>query len=266
MTLKQKLHEIIFEADTRPGKIFDVLLIISILLSVGVVLLESVNEIREAHGELFTLAEWFFTALFTVEYILRLYCVGSPGKYARSFYGMVDLLSIIPTYLSLIIPGSQYLLVIRILRVLRIFRVLKFVQYVREANVLMASLIASRRKITIFFFFVLTLVVIIGATMYVIEGEESGFTSIPKGIYWAVVTMTTVGYGDISPQTSVGQFFASFVMILGCSILAVPTGIVTAELSQHVSMRSMNTQACPNCSAEGHDNDAVHCKYCGEKL
>jgi voltage-gated potassium channel len=259
------LHEIIFEADTPAGKWFDVLLIWSILLSVAAVLLDSVASIRSDHGGLLYGIEWFFTILFTVEYLLRLVSVGRPIKYAVSFYGIVDLLSIVPTYLTLLFPASKYLIVIRILRILRVFRVLKLVQYVREANVLMRALRASRRKIFVFLYTVLTLVIVFGALIYLIEGEENGFTSIPRSVYWAIVTMTTVGYGDISPQTGIGQMVASVIMILGYGIIAVPTGIVTVELS-HALGEEVSTQACPECGAEGHDPDAVHCKYCGAKL
>lgn len=262
---RMMLHEVIFEADTPAGKAFDVLLIISILASVVAVMLDSMSAIRLEYGRLLYLIEWFFTLLFSAEYILRLSCVGRPGKYATSFYGVVDLLAIIPTYLSLILPGSQYLLVIRLLRILRIFRILKLVPYLGEARLLMQALRASSRKIAVFLFTVLTLVVIFGSLMYVIESSESGFTSIPRSIYWAIVTLTTVGYGDISPQTALGQTLASLVMILGYSIIAVPTGIVTVEMS-HTFSRKISTQACPECSAEGHDDDAVHCKYCGTML
>ena len=263
-THRQRLHEIIFEADTAVGRFFDLLLILCILLSVLAVMLDSVSSIRMSYGAALLGVEWFFTLLFTVEYALRLSCVGRPLKYAVSFYGLVDLLSILPTYLSLLLPGSRYLLAIRILRVLRIFRVLKLATYVNEANLLIRSLRASGRKISVFLYAVMTLVVIIGSMMYLVEGEANGFTSIPRSIYWAVVTLTTVGYGDISPQTNLGQFLATGVMILGYSIIAVPTGIVTAEIGK--SMRTVSTQVCPECSGEGHDHDAVHCKFCGAKL
>jgi voltage-gated potassium channel len=259
------LHELIFEAETRAGKGFDVLLIASILASVGVVMLDSIGSVRSQYGRLFYGIEWFFTLMFTVEYILRLLCVGRPLKYAVSFYGVVDLLAIIPTYLSLVLPGSQYLLVIRILRILRIFRILKLVQYLGEARLLVTALRASGRKIAVFLYTVLTLVVIFGSLIYVIEGGEHGFTSIPRSIYWAIVTLTTVGYGDISPQTGLGQTLASVVMILGYAIIAVPTGIVTVEMSQRFG-RKVSTQACPECGAEGHDVDARYCKSCGAGL
>ncbi len=264
-TLRNRLHEIIFEADTPAGKAFDVALIVIILLSVLVVMLDSVNRIHNHYATLFNNLEWIFTFLFTVEYLLRLFCVKRPFKYATSFFGVIDLLAVIPTYLSLLLPGSHYLIVIRVLRVLRIFRVLKLVQYLSEATLLTRALRASRRKITVFLFTVLVLVVIIGSLIYVIEGEAHGFTSIPRSIYWAIVTLTTVGYGDISPQTPLGQALAALVMILGYSIIAVPTGIVTAEISG--AMREdVSTQVCPYCSAEGHDSDAKFCKYCGGEL
>ncbi|MCJ7771635.1 MAG: ion transporter [Desulfobacterales bacterium] len=263
--LKKRLHEIIFEADTPAGKYFDVILIIGILVSVLMVMLDSVSAIQKSYGGFLYAAEWFFTILFTIEYVLRLYCVRRPILYARSFYGIVDLLAILPTYLSILIPGSQYFLVIRLLRVLRIFRVLKLVQYLSEARLLINALRASKRKIIVFLFTVLTLVVIFGSMMYFIESKESGFTSIPRSIYWAIVTLTTVGYGDISPKTGMGQFLAAMIMILGYAMIAIPTGIVTVEMASTFS-KKVSTQACPECSAEGHDTDAMHCKYCGAKL
>ena len=263
--LRKKLHEIIFEADTRAGKFFDLLLIVSIMASVIMVMLDSVSSIQQDHGALLYLGEWVFTLLFTIEYILRLYCVGRPLSYATSFFGIVDLLAVLPTYLSIFFPGTQYLLVIRVLRVLRIFRVLKLAKYVGETRLLIQALRASRRKITVFLFAVLTLVIIFGALMYLIEDPDSGFTSIPRSIYWAIVTLTTVGYGDISPKTNLGQAVSAIIMIIGYGIIAVPTGIVTAELTQ-VYRLSVSTQACPHCSAEGHDTDAKFCKYCGSAL
>jgi voltage-gated potassium channel len=263
--LRSLLHEVIFEADTPAGRVFDILLILSILLSVSSVMLDSVKALHLAYGGLFYGIEWFFAVLFTIEYGLRLACVGRPWKYATSFFGVVDLMAVIPTYLSFLFPGAEYLLVIRILRMLRIFRVLKLAQYLSEAGLLMQALQASRRKIGIFLFTVLNLVVILGSVMYLVEGENPGFTSIPRSIYWTIVTLTTVGYGDISPQTSLGQLIASIIMILGYGIIAVPTGIVTVEMS-HAAGRKISTQACPDCSAEGHDSDAVHCKFCGARL
>lgn len=259
------LHEVIFEADTPLGKGFDILLIISILLSVIAVMLDSIHAVQLEHANLLHGIEWGFTILFTIEYLLRLVCVGRPLKYAFSFYGLVDLLAIIPTYVSLFLPGSQYLLIIRILRILRIFRILKLAQYLGESRVIMKALRATSRKITVFLYTVMTLVVIFGSLMYVIEGGENGFTSIPRSIYWAIVTLTTVGYGDISPQTVLGQGVASMVMITGYAIIAVPTGIVTVEMSKAFGYK-VSTQACPQCSAEGHDPDAIHCKFCGAAL
>lgn len=263
--LRRKLHEIIFEADTRAGKLFDVILIIAILISVLAVMLDSIQSVNEKYGDLLYIVEWIFTVIFTIEYLLRLFCVGKPLKYAFSFYGIVDFLAVAPTYFSILYPGSQYLLVIRILRVLRVFRVLKFVQYLTEAKLLKEALIASRRKITVFIFVVLTIVVIVGSLMYLIEGEENGFTSIPRSIYWSIVTLTTVGYGDLTPQTPLGQALASLIMIMGYGMIAVPTGIVSVEISK-VSQKNISTQSCPECSAEGHDSDAEHCKYCGSHL
>lgn len=261
------LHDVIFEADTPAGKAFDILLIAAILASVVAVMLDSVAPIKAIHGDALYALEWFFTILFTAEYILRLLSVGRPGKYALSFFGVVDFLAIAPTYLSLLLPGTQYLIVIRVLRVLRIFRVLKVAQYVGEAHLLTKALGASRRKITVFLFTVLTLVTILGSLMYLVEGPENGFTSIPKSVYWAIVTLTTVGYGDISPRTPAGMLLASVVMILGYAIIAVPTGIVTSEISYAMAAgRKVSTQACRECSAEGHDPDAVHCKFCGAIL
>ena len=264
-TLRARLHELIFEADTPAGKLFDVLLIASIVVSVVMVMLDSVSSIQVLYGRLLYTGEWFFTIVFTIEYLLRLYSVGRPLAYASSFFGIVDIFAVLPTYLSIFIPGTQYLLVIRILRVLRIFRVLKLVQYLGEARMLAQALKASRRKIIVFLFVVLTMVVIFGSLMYLIEDPQNGFTSIPRSIYWAIVTLTTVGYGDISPQTNFGQAISAIIMIIGYGIIAVPTGIVTAELTQ-VYKRTISTQACPECSAEGHDTDARHCKYCGERL
>ncbi len=262
-SLRQRLHEIIFEADTPAGKLFDILLIFSILISVLVVTLDTVAAINVDYGELFFVLEWFFTLLFTIEYLLRLSCIGSPLKYMGSFYGIIDLLSILPSYISLLLPAGKYFLVIRVLRLLRIFRVLKLVQYVGESAYLQRAIWASRRKILVFLFTVCLLMVIFGASMYIVEGPEHGFSSIPRSIYWAVVTMTTVGYGDISPQTNLGQAIASLVMIVGYGIIAIPTGIVTSELTFN---RPSSTQSCPECGSEGHDDDAQYCKACGAEL
>jgi len=261
--VRQRLHEIIFEADTPAGKLFDVLLIVSILASVLVVMLDTIASLHAAYGRIFLGLEWFFTLLFTIEYLLRLSCIGRPLKYSGSFYGIVDLVSILPTYVSLLLPSGKYFLVIRILRLLRVFRVLKLVQYVGEYNYLQKALWASRRKILVFLFAVSLLMVIFGAMMYIVEGPEHGFTSIPRSIYWAIVTMTTVGYGDISPQTNLGQTLASLVMIIGYGIIAIPTGIVTSELTYS---RRLSTQACPECGAEGHEDEARYCRDCGAEL
>ncbi len=262
---RSRWHEVIFEADTPAGKRFDLALLGLILLSVLAVCLESVQEFRDVHGATLRAFEWAITVLFTAEYFARLAAVQRPLRYMVSFYGIVDLLAILPTYLSFLLPGSQSLLVIRALRLLRVFRILKLTHFVGEARLLGAAMRASVRKITVFVGVVLTTVLIAGALMYLIEGEKHGFTNIPLSIYWAVVTMSTVGYGDVVPHTVLGRFIASILMILGYAIIAVPTGIVTVELSAATRAAS-NTQACPACGASGHDNNARHCKYCGAKL
>ena len=253
---RARLHEVIFEADTPAGKTFDVLLIITILLSVLAVMLDSVEGIRQAHGREHG----------SEEYTFRLICVARPLKYVTSFFGIIDLLAVLPTYIGLLVAGTHYLVVVRILRVLRVFRVLKLVQYVEESNMLMDVMRGSRRKIFIFLTTVLTLVTVMGSCMYLIEGREHGFTSIPKSVYWAIVTLTTVGYGDIAPKTVPGQFIASFIMILGYSIIAVPTGIVTAEFTQYYRTGGVSTQACPFCGKDGHAPDSKFCMACGGKL
>ena len=262
---KDSVRTVIFEAHTPSGKAFDVGLIVCILLSVLAVLLDTVAAIHEPWGDELYLVEWFFTILFTIEYGLRLWCINNTRLYARSFFGIVDLVGIIPTYLSLFFAGAQYLLVVRILRVLRVFRVLRMVRYVGEAELLTQALVASRRKISVFILSVLALVVVFGSFMYLIEGGENGFTSIPKSIYWAVITLTTVGYGDLTPQTALGQAMATFVMIMGYGIIAIPTGIVTLELSE-ANRRRANTRTCPDCSAEGHSREATYCWRCGHHL
>lgn len=266
---RRRLHEIVFEADTRAGKTFDLVLLWLIVMSVVVVMLESVRSIREQYGEAIYYLEWIFTVVFTIEYLLRLIAVRRPQNYIFSFFGVVDLLAIVPGYLSLFVPGTQYLLIIRILRLLRIFRIFKLAEYLSEARVITSALAASRRKITVFLLAIVALVTVIGSLMYVIEGEANGFTDIPTSIYWAVVTMTTVGYGDLSPQTALGKAFASIVMILGYAIIAVPTGIVTAELARGGGGGKNNlvsTQVCPECHRQDHDADAVFCKYCAARL
>lgn len=262
-SLRARLHEIIFEADTPLGKTFDVTLLIMIVLSVIAVLLDSVNFIHDRYGDILYLAEWFFTILFTLEYILRIYTSTRPSKYIFSFYGIIDLLAIIPTYLSLIFTGTQFLLVIRMLRLLRVFRVLKLARYVGASKTLGVALRNSRHKIVVFLEVVLTMVVITGSLMYLIEGEENGFTSIPRSIYWAVVTLTTVGYGDIAPHTVLGQTLASIIMIIGYAIIAVPTGIISVEMARATQT---NTQVCKNCLCDQHDDNAKFCKKCGDAL
>ena len=264
---QHRMHEIIFEADTRAGKAFDITLLIAILLSVLAVMLDSVASVHARWGGLLLVAEWIFTILFTIEYVLRLMCVGRPLRYAFSFFGVVDLLAILPTYLSFFFVGSRSLLVIRALRLIRMFRVFKLAHHLSEARALAEALQRTRAKVTVFLVVVLSIVVIMGSAMYLIEGGEPNtkFTSIPRSVYWAIVTMTTVGYGDISPQTEIGQALAAVAMLIGYSIIIVPTGIFSAELVS-TRTRSVSTQACPSCSCEGHDSDAVFCKYCGARL
>jgi voltage-gated potassium channel len=260
---QSKLHEIIFEADTPTGKFFDVTLLVLIVISVLIVILDSVASLNARFGTFFYYAEWFFTILFTLEYVLRIITTKYPAKYIFSFYGIIDLLAVLPTYLSLIFRGTQFLLVIRMLRLLRVFRVLKLARYVGASAVLVIALRNSRHKIVVFLEVVVTLVVIMGSLMYLIEGPEHGFSSIPLSIYWAIVTLTTVGYGDIAPQTFVGQSLASVIMIIGYAIIAVPTGIISVEMSK---ASDTNTQVCKNCHSKNHDDDANYCKNCGEGL
>jgi len=261
---RARLHEVIFEADTPAGRAFDVCLLVAILVSVIAVMLESVAGIRRQYGGVLRAVEWTLTGVFTIEYALRLLAVDRPWRYARSFFGLVDLLAVVPTYLALALPEAQSLMVIRAIRLLRVFRILKLAHFLDEAQQLVQALRASRRKITVFLGGVVTIVVIMGALMYLVEGEGHGFTSIPTSMYWAVVTMTTVGYGDVAPRTPLGQLLASVLMILGYAIIAVPTGIVSVELAK--TGRAVSRQACPACGAEGHDVDAIHCKYCGAHL
>jgi len=263
---REKLNEVIFGSETRAGRNFDVILIVLIFLSALVVMMDSVEEFSKQHATWLSVLEWGFTGLFTLEYLLRLLSVRHPLLYMRSFYGIVDLLSILPSYIGLFLPGVEYTKVVRILRLLRIFRVLKLSEYLNEANMLMTALVNSRWKIMVFLYTVLTLVVICGALMYVIEGKEAGFTSIPMSMYWAIVTLTTVGYGDIAPQSTLGQLAASLIMIMGYGIIAVPTGIYGAELIKTVQQSNISNDACPDCGAIGHDIDANFCKYCGHDL
>ena len=263
---RRRVHEIVFEADTAAGKLFDVCLITAIVISVTVVMLDSVTTIHDRYGQELLVLEWAFTILFTVEYVVRLISVKNPRRYVTSFFGVVDLLAILPTYLSVLMPGSQSLLVIRALRLLRVFRVFKLASYVKEGDFLMAALRASRVKITVFVSSILSIAVVVGSVLYLIEGEASGFTSIPRAMYWAIVTMTTVGYGDIAPATTLGQVAAAGLMILGYAIIAVPTGIVSVELAKLNPLSKVSTQACLVCSREGHGHDASYCKYCGSAL
>ena len=264
-SLKHKIHEIIFEADTTLGKAFDVVLLLAIVLSVIAVMLESISSIKLNYGYWLNTIEWVLTILFTIEYFARIYAVNRPVKYIFSFYGLVDLLSLIPTYLSLLVLGAHSLMVIRMLRLLRVFRIFKLVRFLRQAQQIKSALKSSRPKIIVFLVAVLGIVTIAGTLMYLIEGEENGFTSIPTSIYWTIVTLTTVGYGDIAPQTPLGQFLASAIMIMGYAIIAVPTGIVTAEVIKTGSNKA-TTQSCPSCLEEGQAEDAIYCKYCGEKM
>jgi len=264
--LRIRVHEIVFEAETAEGKLFDEVLIAVILLSTLVVMLDSVHYFNVRYATELHYIEWALTFIFSIEYLLRLFCIGHRLKYVFSFYGIVDLLSLLPTYIAFFVPGTQFLVTIRVLRIFRVFRVLKIMQYIGEAEALNKALLASKRKIFLFLYFVLINVVILGSAMYVIEGEENGFTSIPRGIYWAIVTMSTVGYGDISPQTVLGQILASFVMLIGYAILAVPTGIISAELGKGDKKIKTSTRSCMGCGRDGHDDDAIYCKFCGDEV
>lgn len=260
------LYNIIFKADTTSGKSFDIGLIVIIALSVITVIINTVDNIEKEYGNILHISEWVFTIIFTIEYILRLICCKRPVAYARSFFGIVDLFAILPTYISAFLPGSHILIVIRILRVLRIFRVLKLVKFIDESDLLLDALRSSRRKITVFLFSVITIVIIFGSVMYIVETPESGFTNIPLSIYWAVVTLTTVGYGDVTPQTHLGKALAMIIMIMGYGILAVPTGIVTAEMTKAMGHRKVASNICEGCGYRWHDDDAVYCKHCGNTL
>lgn len=269
--LRKKLYDIVFGYDTPAGRAFDIVLIVSILLSVFAVMLDSVQGIQARYGELLYATEWFFTLLFTAEYLLRLYITDSRRKYATSFFGIVDLLSILPTYLAFFYPHAAYLIVIRVLRVLRIFRVLKLIRYMGEANIMLRALKHSKHKVVVFIYAVLALNVLFGSVMYLVEGPENGYTSIPVSIYWSIVTMTTVGYGDIAPLTDFGRVIAALAMLTGYAIIAVPTGIVSSELMQEFyNQRKQDindyTIVCPHCNRQGHDRDAIYCKQCGGAL
>ncbi|MFT6632716.1 MAG: voltage-gated potassium channel [Bacteriovoracaceae bacterium] len=263
-TWRDKLYVIIFEAETPKGKFFDLFLIWAILLSIGVICLESIKSVKADYGTLFFVLEWIFTGFFTIEYILRILSLKKPSSYIFSFYGIIDFLAIIPTFLGLIFVGTHSLMVIRAIRLLRIFRLLKLSRYIGEAEVLTKALLAGRHKITVFLLAVFSIALFMGAVMYVVEGEQNGFTSIPKGIYWAVVTMTTVGYGDLAPQTDFGRFLASILMVMGYGIIAVPTGIISVEIANVT--KNQTTRTCSSCMLEGHTLDAVFCRACGAKL
>jgi len=259
---RERWYEIIFGAETREGKLFDVILLWAILFSICVVMLDSVHSVTEKNGELLKGLEWFFTIIFSIEYFLRIYVTEKPRKYILSAWGIIDLLSTIPTYLSLFIEGPQYLLMIRILRLLRIFRILSLKRYAREANSLGQSVRASGAKITVFFAIILIIVILMGTLMYIVEGPENGFISIPFSIYWAIVTITTVGYGDVTPETVLGQVLSSALMIVGYAVIAVPTGIVSVEMAQF----SKNSTTCSNCGNKENDDKADFCKFCGSSL
>lgn len=263
---KQRLHEIIYEADTKNGKVFDVILLIAIIASILLVMLESVESIDNNYHYLLNVGEWIITIFFSIEYIARIISIKKPFKYIFSFYGIIDLLSTIPKYLSFILVGSHNLVALRALRLLRVFRILKLARYIGASNKLLVALRSSRAKIAVFLFFVLIVCIILGTIMYMIEGEENGFTNIPKSIYWAIVTLTTVGFGDIAPQTPLGQLIASAIMILGYSIIAIPTGIVSSEMTKSDAEIETNTQSCPNCLKEKHKKNAIFCYNCGSTL
>jgi len=263
---KTKLHEVIFEADTRAGKLFDIVLLILILGSVATVMLESVNSIRIEHGQTLNIIEWGLTILFSIEYITRIISIKKPLKYIFSFYGLIDLLSILPTYLGLFITGASSMAAIRSIRLLRVFRILKLARYLKEATAFKSILIAMRTKIIVFLVAIFSIVTIMGTIIYMIEDPKDGFTSIPRCVYWAVVTLTTVGYGDIAPQTVLGQVFASIIMVMGYSIIVIPTVFVVTSSMLSSRETMLKTRSCPSCSKEGHDNNAEFCKYCGDAL
>ncbi len=265
MIWKEELRKIVDESKTQYGRAFDVIVFLSIALSVIAVVLESIPSVKAAYGELLHKIEWALTIWFTIEYLMRLITAHNPLRYATGFYGVIDLLAVIPTYLSLFFVGTQSLIVCRAFRFLRIFRVFKMVRFVDEASTLMVALRASRQKITVFMCTVLAIALVMGTLMYVIEGESNGFNSIPQGIYWAIVTMTTVGYGDLAPHTPLGKFLASLLMLIGYSILAIPTGIVSVELAE-AHRSSKQSRTCPLCNKQGHDKDASFCQHCGAKL
>ena len=263
---KERLHEVIYEADTKEGKLFDVVLLIAIIASVILVMLESVESINTQYQVYLNISEWVITILFSFEYLLRIISIKKPLKYIFSFYGIIDLLSTIPKYLTFIFVGYHHLAALRALRLLRVFRILKLTRYIGASNRLLVALRGSKAKIAVFLFFVVIVCIILGTIMYLIEGEENGFTSIPRSVYWAIVTLTTVGFGDVAPQTPFGQLIASVIMILGYGIIAIPTGIVSAEMSRNTKNVDENTQSCPNCLKDTHKDHAVFCYHCGSIL
>lgn len=263
-SLKKRWYRIIFETKTPAGKWFDMILLILILISVVVVVMESMATVNRQYGKWLRIIEWIITLAFTVEYIIRIMVVRKPFRYIFSFYGIIDFLAVIPTYIGLFLAGTHSMVVIRVLRLLRIFRIMKFNRYMAEGSIIVRALIASRRKIAVFLFGVFTVVIIIGTLMHLIEGPENGFSNIPRGIYWSIVTLTTVGYGDLYPATTAGRFIASFVMILGYAIIAVPTGIVTAEMSRN--KENGNTRKCQKCGKQQHEDHARYCDRCGTRL
>ncbi|WP_434951203.1 ion transporter [Shewanella sp. HL-SH4] len=263
--LKQRLRTIIFGTDTPEGKAFDIALLISIVASILLISLDTIDSLHADYGELFLIGEWIFTIIFTFEYALRLYCSQNRLHYARSFFGIVDLLSILPSYLALIFPGANFALAIRVLRLFRVFRVLKLLRFLADGNLLLKAMLQSSRKVFIFFFSVSLIILVLSVVMYVVEGPNNGFSSIPKSMYWTIVTITTVGYGDITPQTPLGQAIAALTMLIGYSIIAIPTGILTAEISQEM-VKVRDLRKCSNCGKKGHDNDAQFCNHCGSEL
>jgi len=265
-TWKIRLHEVIFESNTTAGKVFDICLFISILTSIAIVMLDSISSLHIRYEKTFFIIEWGFTILFTIEYILRLMSIKRPLSYVFSFLGLVDLLAIVPMYLSIFLVGAQSLLVFRALRLIRIFRIFKLTHFLSEMSFLAAAIRSSVKKISIFMLVVIAIVIILGSIMYIVESNESGFTSIPESIYWAIVTITTVGYGDMTPITPGGKLIASLIMLIGYCIIAVPTGILTTEIALMSRSAKKGTEACPGCGKEGHDDNAVYCKFCAEKL
>jgi voltage-gated potassium channel len=263
---RKRLHDVIYESNTKAGKVFDIALLVLIVFSIITVMLDSIKSFNRQYAQLFFWLEWTFTILFTIEYVLRLMSINKPWRYVFSFLGLIDLLAIIPSYLSIFFAGAQSLLVLRALRLLRIFRIFKLTHFLTEADFLKAAIAASSRKISVFMLVVFSLVIILGSVMYLVEGRRNGFESIPDSIYWAIVTITTVGYGDISPVTPLGKFIASAIMLLGYGIIAVPTGIITTEMTLAIRRRKYGHETCPGCGREGHDNDAQFCKYCGTML